>query len=80
MHILTSFLICNIMIISLTFYNYLASQMELVAKNPPANAGDVRNADRSLGQKDTLDESMASICYYSIPAWRISWTEELGTR
>ena len=29
-----------------------------------------------LGQEDLLEKEMAS--YYSIPAWRILWTEELG--
>ena len=31
---------------------------------------------RSLGQKDPLEEGMAT--HSSIPAWRIPWTEELG--
>ena len=31
---------------------------------------------RSLGQKDPLEEDMAT--HSSILAWRIPWTEELG--
>ena len=53
--------------------------MALVAvgiKNPPANAGDVRNVVRSLGQEDPLEEGTAT--HSSILAWRIPWTEELG--
>ena len=46
--------------------------MELVVKNPPANARDVQ----SLGQEELLEECMAtnSISF----AWRIPWTEEPG--
>ena len=29
---------------------------------------------RSLGQEDPLEKGMAT--HYSIPAWRIPWTEE----
>ena len=53
-----------------------ASQVALRVKNPPANAGDVRDAVRSLGQEDPLEEGMAG--HSSILAWRIPWTEELG--
>ena len=31
---------------------------------------------RSLGQEDPLEEEMAT--HFSILAWRIPWTEELG--
>ena len=31
---------------------------------------------RSLGWEDPLEEGMAT--HFSIPAWRIPWTEELG--
>ena len=41
-----------------------ASQVALVVKNPPANAG------------DALEEGMAKNC--SILAWKIRWTEEPG--
>ena len=47
-----------------------ASQVVLVVKNLPANAGDIR----SLGREDPLEEDMAT--HSSILAWRIPWTEE----
>ena len=47
----------------------------LVAKNLPANAGDVRDTG-SLGWEDSLEEGMA--IHSSILAWRIPWTEEPG--
>ena len=58
------------------FY-YQASQVVLVVKNLPANAGDVRAAvfDPWVG-KDPLQEGMAT--HSSILAWRIPWTEEHG--
>ena len=49
-----------------------ASQVVLVLKNPPANAGDARYAEtwfRSWGQEDPLEEGMAT--HSSICAWRI---------
>ena len=48
----------------------------LVVKKPPANAGDIRDAVRSLGQEDPPEEGMAT--HSSILAWRIPWTEEPG--
>ena len=42
-----------------------------VVKNLPASAG-----DPSLGQKDPLEEEMAT--HSSILAWKIPWTEETG--
>ena len=45
-----------------------------MVKNPPANAGDIRDTVRSLGQEDSLEEGMAT--HSSILSWRISWTEE----
>ena len=53
-----------------------ASQVELVVKNLPANAGDVETQVRSLGEEDPLEEGMAALS--SILAWRIPWTEESG--
>ena len=50
--------------------------MELVVKNPSANAGDINDAVQSLGQEDPLEEGMAT--HSSILAWRIPWTEEPG--
>ena len=47
-----------------------------MVKNPPANAGDIRDSVRSLGQEDPLEEGMAT--HSSILAWRIPWTVEPG--
>ena len=68
--------ICNIL--SLTPFVYLlnsrASQVVLVIKNLPANAGDKRV--RSLGGEDPLEKEMAT--HFGILAWEIPWTEEPG--
>ena len=53
-----------------------ASQVALVVKNPPAKAGDLRDAGSIPGQEDLLEAGMAT--HSSIPAWRIPWTEEPG--
>ena len=53
-------------------HNYL--KVAVVVKNPPANAADARDMGLTLGQKDALEEGMATLS--SILAWRISWTEE----
>ena len=45
-----------------------------MVKNPPANAGDIRHAVRSLGHEDLLEEKM--ITHSSILAWAISRTEK----
>ena len=50
--------------------------MTLVVKNPPANAGDIREIAGSLGLEDPLEEGMAT--HSSILAWEIPWTEEPG--
>ena len=42
-----------------------------VAKNPPANAGDVGSIP---GQEDPLEKEIA--IHSSILTWRIPWTEE----
>ena len=47
----------------------------LMVKNPPANAGVIRDAVRSLGWEDPLEEGMAT--HTSILARKISRTEEL---
>ena len=57
-------------------HNKSASQVALVVKNLPANAGHTRDAVQSLGQEDPLEKEMAT--YSSILAWRIPRTEELG--
>ena len=49
-----------------------ASEMELVVKNLPANAGDAGDPD----WEDPLKEGMAT--HSSILALRIPWTEEPG--
>ena len=53
-----------------------ASQVVLVVKIPPANAGDIRDADLILGLGRTLEKEMAP--HSSILAWRIPWTGEPG--
>ena len=50
--------------------------MTLVVKNPPANVGDVREGDPSLGWEDPVEEGMAT--HSNILAWKIPWTEEPG--
>ena len=50
--------------------------MVLVVKNPPANAGDVRDAVLLLGREDFLEEGTAT--HSSTLAWGIPWTEETG--
>ena len=45
-------------------------------KNLPANAGDSRDAVRSLGQEDLMEWEMAT--HASILAWEIPRTEEPG--
>ena len=47
-----------------------------MVKSPPGSAGDVREGDSTLGQKDPLEKGMAT--HSSILAWRIPWTEEPG--
>ena len=37
-----------------------ASQVVLVVKNPPANAGDIRDVGSVSGWEDPLEESMAA--------------------
>ena len=43
-------------------------------KNPPARQ---ENQVQSLGQEDPLEKEMAT--HSSILAWRIPWTEEIGS-
>ena len=54
---------------------FWAFQVVLVAKNPPANAGDEMWV-QSLGREDPLEESMAT--HSSILAWRTPGTEDPG--
>ena len=46
----------------------------LVAKSSPVNAGGIRDMGLIPGQKDPLEEGMAT--HSSILAWGIPWTEE----
>ena len=48
--------------------------MALAVKNPPANAGDIRNA----GSIPRSRRSLRNAIHSSILAWRIPWTEEPG--
>ena len=52
--------------------------MVLLVKNPPANAGDVRDMGLMPGSgwEDPLEEEMAT--HSSILAWTVPWTEEPG--
>ena len=47
-----------------------------VVKNPPANAGDIRDASLIPGSEDSLEKGTAT--HSSILAWRIPWTGEPG--
>ena len=47
-----------------------------MVKNPPSNAGDIRDAGPIPGQEGPLEEAMAT--HSSILAWRIPGTEEPG--
>ena len=47
-----------------------------MVKNPPANAGDVRDAARPPGREDPLEEGVAT--HASILSWRTPWTGEPG--
>ena len=51
-------------------------QVRLVVKNPPANAGDVRDVGSIPGSGRSPGEGM--VTHSSILAWRIPWTEEPG--
>ena len=53
-----------------------ASQVALVVKNPPANAGEIRDADLILGLGRSPGGGHGT--HSSILAWRIPWTEEPG--
>ena len=53
-----------------------ALQVELAVKNPPANAGNIRDRGSISGLEDPLEEGMAT--HSRILAWEVSWTEEPG--
>ena len=47
-----------------------------MVKNPPANAGDIRDVGSISGFRRFPGEGM--VTHSSVLAWRIPWTEELG--
>ena len=53
-----------------------ASQVALMVKNPPANAGDTRDMGSIPGLEDLLEEDMAT--HSTLLLWRIPWTESLA--
>ena len=53
-----------------------ASQVALVVKNPPANAGDGRDVGSIPEMGRSVEEGMAT--HSNILAWIIAWTEEPG--
>ena len=58
-------------------YIYIqASQVALVVKDLPTNAGDIRFGFNPLGQEDHLEKEMAT--HFRVLAWRFPWTEEPG--
>jgi len=57
-------------------YAQAASSVAQMVKNPPADAGNVRNPGSIPGSGRSLEKGMAT--HSSIPAWRVPWTEEPG--
>ena len=55
-------------------WHHQGSQVALVVKNPPANAGDARDLGSIPGSGRPLEKEMAT--HSSTLAWRIPWTEE----
>ena len=53
-----------------------ASQVVLVVKNPPVNAGDIKDVGSIPGSARYLEVGMAT--HSSILVWRIPCTEEPG--
>ena len=47
-----------------------------MVKNPPANAGDIRDGGSIPGLGGSLEEGMGT--HSSILPWKIPWTEEPG--
>ena len=62
--------------VSRCVYIYIASQVALVVKNPPANAGDTREEGSIPGSGRSPGGGQAT--HSRILAWRIPWTEEPG--
>ena len=59
-----------------SFINIRASQVVLVVKNLPANAGDTIDTGSILSHGVSLEEEMAT--YSSMLVWKTPWTEEPG--
>ena len=57
-------------------YPNLGLCWQLSIKNQPVMQEPQETQVRSLGWEDPLEEVMAT--HSSIPAWRISWSEDLG--
>ena len=53
-----------------------ASQVVLAVKNPPVNAGDVKDVSSIPGSGGPLEEDTAT--HSNILPWRIPWIEEPG--
>ena len=58
------------------YIHILASQVALVVKNLPVNAGNIRDTGSISGSERSLEEGMTT--HSSVLAWRIPWTEEPG--
>ena len=56
--------------------DYVPSQVALVVKNPPANAGDARDGGSIPGSGRSSGGAHGN--HSSILAWRIPWMEESG--
>ena len=54
----------------------MTSQVALVVKNPPANAGDIRDSGSIPGLRRSPGGGNGNPLQYF--AWRILWTEKLG--
>ena len=60
--------------LGLTFaHSYVSSQGALVVKNPPANAGDIRDEGWIAGSGRSPE---GRVTHSSILVWRIRWREE----
>ena len=60
-----------------SIYEIWASQLTLVGKNPPANAGDTRDAGL-IPELGRFSWRWAMATHSSSLAWRMLWTEEPG--
>ena len=59
-----------------TYFLSGSSQVVLMVKNAPANAGLKETWVQPLGQEDPLEEGMT--IHSSILVWRVPWAEEPG--